>query len=115
MEVNALEEPYFENQTERVVNENHMVPPLKENQIESDEEEIKVESVIKEDQMESVEIEDPFAYLDRSDFTSEKYKLEVRNLPKHYGISVSTYNTLSFLNVIYLPHQNFSLNSEILL
>lgn len=45
-------------------------------------------SVVKEDQTESVKIEDPFAYLDRNDFTSEKYKIEVRNLPKHYGISV---------------------------
>ncbi|XP_050437080.1 tRNA (uracil-5-)-methyltransferase homolog A-like [Adelges cooleyi] len=28
----------------------------------------------------------PFAYLDRNDFTSEKFKLEVRNLPKYYGL-----------------------------
>lgn len=32
---------------------------------------------------------DPFAYLERNDFTSEKFKLEVRNLPKYYGIVVS--------------------------
>ena len=29
---------------------------------------------------------DPYAYLDRDDFTSEKYKIEVRGLPKYYGI-----------------------------
>ncbi|KYQ52037.1 tRNA (uracil-5-)-methyltransferase like protein A [Trachymyrmex zeteki] len=29
----------------------------------------------------------PYAYLDRDHFTSEKYKIEVRGLPKHYGIS----------------------------
>jgi len=29
---------------------------------------------------------DPYAYLER-DFTSEKYKIEVRGLPKYYGIS----------------------------
>lgn len=34
-------------------------------------------------------LQDPFAYLDRNDFTSEKYKIEVRNLPKHYGFAVS--------------------------
>lgn len=28
----------------------------------------------------------PYAYLDREDFTSEKYKIEVRGLPKYYGI-----------------------------
>ncbi|XP_076242673.1 tRNA (uracil-5-)-methyltransferase homolog A [Calliopsis andreniformis] len=28
----------------------------------------------------------PYAYLDRDDFTSEKYKIEVRGLPKYYGI-----------------------------
>ncbi|EFN75142.1 tRNA (uracil-5-)-methyltransferase homolog A [Harpegnathos saltator] len=29
---------------------------------------------------------DPYAYLERDDFTSEKYKIEVRGLPKYYGI-----------------------------
>lgn len=29
---------------------------------------------------------DPYAYLDRDDFTSEKYKIEIRGLPKYYGI-----------------------------
>lgn len=33
--------------------------------------------------------QNPYAYLDRNDFTSEKYKVEVRNLPKHYGFAVS--------------------------
>ncbi|XP_015605204.1 tRNA (uracil-5-)-methyltransferase homolog A [Cephus cinctus] len=28
----------------------------------------------------------PYAYLDRNDFTSEKYKIEIRGLPKHYGM-----------------------------
>ncbi|XP_012063364.1 PREDICTED: tRNA (uracil-5-)-methyltransferase homolog A-like [Atta cephalotes] len=28
----------------------------------------------------------PYAYLDRDHFTSEKYKIEVRGLPKYYGI-----------------------------
>ncbi|XP_012536283.2 tRNA (uracil-5-)-methyltransferase homolog A [Monomorium pharaonis] len=35
----------------------------------------------------SVENEkNPYAYLERDDFTSEKYKIEVRGLPKYYGI-----------------------------
>lgn len=33
---------------------------------------------------------DPYAYLNRDEFTSEKYKIEIRDLPKYYGISVST-------------------------
>lgn len=28
----------------------------------------------------------PYAYLDRADFTSEKFKIEIRGLPKFYGI-----------------------------
>lgn len=36
---------------------------------------------------ETADIEkNPYAYLDRDDFTSEKYKIEVRGLPKYYGI-----------------------------
>ncbi|XP_001603783.1 tRNA (uracil-5-)-methyltransferase homolog A isoform X2 [Nasonia vitripennis] len=30
--------------------------------------------------------EDLYAYLDRDDFTTEKFKIEIRGLPKHYGI-----------------------------
>lgn len=55
-------------------------------EIESPKKDDTVESVVKEDKTEK---EDPFAYLDRNDFTSEKYKIEVRNLPKYYGIAVS--------------------------
>lgn len=29
---------------------------------------------------------DPYAYLERDNFTSEKYKIEIRGLPKYYGI-----------------------------
>lgn len=29
----------------------------------------------------------PYAYLDRDEFTSEKFKIEIRGLPKYYGIS----------------------------
>lgn len=29
----------------------------------------------------------PYAYLERDDFTSEKYKIEVRGMPRHYGIN----------------------------
>lgn len=32
--------------------------------------------------------DDPYAYLDRSDFSSEKFKIEIKNLPKIYGINV---------------------------
>jgi tRNA (uracil-5-)-methyltransferase len=30
----------------------------------------------------------PYAYIDRADFTSEKFKIEIRGLPKFYGIGV---------------------------
>lgn len=32
---------------------------------------------------------DPYAYLEKTGFTSEKFKIEVRNLPKYYGLNVS--------------------------
>ncbi|XP_017778980.1 PREDICTED: tRNA (uracil-5-)-methyltransferase homolog A [Nicrophorus vespilloides] len=32
------------------------------------------------------EEEDPFAYLERDEFTSEKFKIEIKNLPRYYGI-----------------------------
>ncbi|XP_003488264.1 tRNA (uracil-5-)-methyltransferase homolog A [Bombus impatiens] len=36
---------------------------------------------------EPTEVEkNPYAYLERADFTSEKYKIEVHGLPKYYGI-----------------------------
>lgn len=54
------------------------------------EETIELDTEIKNiDQSESMVKQDPFAYLDRDDFTSEKYKVEIRNLPKHYGFAVS--------------------------
>lgn len=37
----------------------------------------------------NVSTEDPYAYIDRNGFTSEKFKIEVRGLPKFYGIGVS--------------------------
>lgn len=36
---------------------------------------------------------DPFAYLERSSFTSEKFKIEIRGLPKFYGLNVSNWLT----------------------
>ncbi|XP_046389968.1 uncharacterized protein LOC124158743 [Ischnura elegans] len=30
-------------------------------------------------------VDDPYAYVRRQDFTSEKYKIEIRNLPKYFG------------------------------
>ena len=31
---------------------------------------------------------DPYAYLDRGDFSSENFKLELSNLPRKFGIAV---------------------------
>lgn len=86
MDVSAVESCNINNQTESVVKENEMELEVKD---------IKKEvSPLKEEQTERSEKENPFAYLDRNDFTSEKFKVEVRNLPKHYGIAVS--NNLIF-------------------
>lgn len=34
--------------------------------------------------------DDPYAYLERGNFTSEKFKIEIRGLPKFYGMRVSS-------------------------
>lgn len=34
------------------------------------------------------ETSNPYAYLERDEFTSEKFKIEIRGLPKFYGIAV---------------------------
>lgn len=34
--------------------------------------------------------ENPFSYLERDEFSAEKFKIEVKNLPKYYGINVNT-------------------------
>lgn len=39
-----------------------------------------------EDSTDGITKDNPYAYLDRADFTSEKYKIEIRGLPKFYGI-----------------------------
>lgn len=81
--------------------ENQIEPVVDENQIESVKKEYQMESVTTNDKPESMAKEDPFAYLDRDDFTSEKYKIEIRNLPKHYGIAVSKKTIFYFkLNTI---------------
>lgn len=78
------------NENKPVKNEYQTESLVEEVQIKSEEKNSEIEPEKIEDQIESVAKEDPFAYLDRDDFTSEKYKIEIRNLPKHYGIAVST-------------------------
>jgi len=80
--VNEIEPVKNEYQSESLADKMQVTSEEKDN-------EVGLEEIIK-DQTESVTKEDPFAYLDRDDFTSEKYKIEIRNLPKHYGIAVST-------------------------
>lgn len=50
-------------------------------------EESKDESKVVIDESKVNNDEDPFAYLER-DFSAEKYKIEVKNMPKFYGMSV---------------------------
>ena len=33
--------------------------------------------------------DDPYAYVTRNDFTSEKFKVEIKNLPKYFGVKAS--------------------------
>lgn len=49
------------------------------------------EPIIKSEPAPVEEKDDPYAYLNR-DFSSENYKIEIKNLPKFYGISVSWSN-----------------------
>lgn len=47
---------------------------------------------------------DPYAYLNRDEFTSEKFKIEVKDLPKFYGISVNNrkkYSIISITNICF--------------
>lgn len=41
----------------------------------------------------SAESLDPYSYVQRGDYTSEVYKLELMNLPKRFGIAVSKFFT----------------------
>ncbi|KAL4148973.1 hypothetical protein QTP88_003102 [Uroleucon formosanum] len=75
------------NEIEPVKKEYQSESLAEKNQITSEEKDSEVGLEETKDQTESVTKEDPFAYLDRDDFTSEKYKIEIRNLPKHYGIA----------------------------
>lgn len=95
MEANTVE-LCTENQTESAAEENRTEMEVKE--------EVQVEPQANEDQTKLAEQEDPFAYLDRNDFTSEKYKIEVRNLPKHYGIAVSK---LYIFDTVYIKSKYF--------
>lgn len=54
----------------------------------SDQLESSTEPIIKSEPATVEEKDDPYAYLNR-DFSSENYKIEIKNLPKFYGISVS--------------------------
>jgi len=49
----------------------------------------KIESVADESQIEPKD--DVYSYTKRGEFTSETFKIEVRNLPKHIGYDVSLY------------------------
>ena len=31
---------------------------------------------------------DPYAYLNRNEFSSENFKIEIKNLPKYFGVGV---------------------------
>jgi tRNA (uracil-5-)-methyltransferase len=46
---------------------------------------------VKHTDEEEVPRDNPYAYLDRADFTSEKFKIEIRGLPKFYGIGVGLF------------------------
>ena len=37
---------------------------------------------------EDVDKNDPYAYLNRDEFSSENFKIEIQNLPKYFGVGV---------------------------
>jgi hypothetical protein len=43
----------------------------------------------------------PYAYIDRADFTSEKFKIEIRGLPRFYGIGVRLPSLLCIRNNVF--------------
>lgn len=57
-------------------------------------EKVKEEGVVQVDtaevKVEMKEQENEFAYIDQTGFTSEIFKVELRDLPRYYGIGVST-------------------------
>lgn len=40
------------------------------------------------DKIEGESSHDPYAYLNRREFTSENFKIELKNLPKYFGVTV---------------------------
>ena len=48
------------------------------------------------------EVIDPYSYLERDGFTSEIFKIEVCNLPKKFGISVSIVSRFTGLTCVFL-------------
>jgi hypothetical protein len=45
--------------------------------------------------------DNPYAYVNRADFTSEKFKIEIRGLPKFYGIGVRFPSLLYIRNNVF--------------
>jgi len=43
---------------------------------------------------------DPYSYVQRGDYTSEVYKLELMNLPKRFGIAVSKFFTFYIITIL---------------
>jgi hypothetical protein len=52
--------------------------------------------------------DNPYAYVDRADFTSEKFKIEIRGLPKFYGIGVRFPFLLYIKKITCLPSYNMT-------
>jgi len=46
-------------------------------------------AIMPENNVSSEDMSNPYSYLNRGDYTSEAYKLELMNLPKRFGIAVS--------------------------
>lgn len=58
---------------------------------------------IETEKSENTSASEEYAYLDRGGFSSEKFKIELRGLPKFYGIAVSTSKNIfvrSFVRIV---------------
>ena len=71
------------------------------NEAEKNESEKIDEENIAEEQNEEVQV-DTDSYLNRDEFTSERFKIEIQNLPKHFGFAVGLSSWIYNLNNLHV-------------
>jgi len=77
-------------------NDQELIPSKneKENEVLNEKSGLNLEEVSSEspeeskEEDENAEKNDPYAYLNRDEFSSENFKIEIQNLPKYFGVGV---------------------------